>query len=102
MDGQIEGLLQEIAKKKANCVYFKGQCDLYDAEFKRILGLRDSMDHHQWETLSENARIARKEADSNLNSERRMINILQSKLKSGDFSEISTTPTVQKRKATDN
>lgn len=102
MDGQIEGLLQDIAKKKSNCLYFQDQCKQYDAEFKRILGLRNSMEPDQWEVLSENARIAKKESDCNLNSERRMLNILEHKFKSRDFSEISTTPTVQKRKATDN
>jgi len=101
MDENIENLLNEISKKKVNCAYFQEQSILYDAELRRVLASREHMDPNQWQALFQESQQANKEANSNLNSEKRMLNILTNKLNSRDFSELTTTPTVQKRKASD-
>jgi hypothetical protein len=98
MDEQIENLLNEISKKRDRCEYFREQCSLYKTEFDKVLAARDKMDGDRWEVLHQETKLAKKEADSNLNCERRMLNILENKLRLKDFSEVSTTPTVQKRK----
>ena len=101
MDGQTEDLLRQIAKKRDMCEYFQQQVWACNENINEITSKRGSMNNADWERDFEYAKLAMRETETNLNMEKKILNSLEGKLRSGNYYELSDNSTVQKRKAGD-
>lgn len=96
-------LLSKISEVKDKVTYFKEQTVFADQEFKTILSEMTKLDpedldsKHKLTKELENTRQSMKDCQTNLESEKRMLKILEAKKESGDFTAIASSPTVTKR-----
>ena len=76
-----------------------------DRDFKEVLTRKAYHEQNgtmdEWRRQYRLAQSALRDTNTNLNSEKRMLNILKAKLESGDYAMTSTSSTAVKRKFTD-
>ena len=88
-------LLEKIDKTKNNITYFKEQIKGCTDMFKQAIDGKDN------QNIDDIKKIL-KETQTNLNSEEKMLNILNNKLQSGDYSlEVKTSSSLGKRSFND-
>ena len=89
-EADIEAFKNRIVETRTNVQYFKDQLVAYDHSFKEAILTQNT------EEMNE-SRVALKEAQTNLNSEQRLLRILENRLSNGDFSDLNPKPITGKR-----
>ncbi|RYE15986.1 MAG: hypothetical protein EOP34_00655 [Rickettsiales bacterium] len=102
MDEATQEMLTRIAKKRDMCVYFQDQIVGIQRKIGELIQIRGTMDDNTWVQLFENEKKGLKETHTNLSMEKKILSTLENKLKSGDFSDLSSSSTLGKRSFTDN
>ena len=107
MDGVTEMSLRlqdKISGIEEKIKYFHEQVIGADRDFKEVLTTKAYHEHNgtiaEWQREYHIVESALKDSNTNLQSEKRMLNILKAKLESGDYAMTSTS-TAAKRKITD-
>lgn len=86
-------LLAKISKLEINIEYFSGQVRETDILYKQ--GIKDNLPKHIMDDLL----TAKKESETNLNLERKVLRALRTRLDSGDYNtSLSTPSSLGKRK----
>jgi len=97
-------LQEKIAKLEANITYYQEQAIAADQDFKEVLNTKAYCESKglmdEWQREYKIVESALKDTNVNLNSEKRMVNILKAKLENGDYDLVSKS-TATKRKFTD-
>lgn len=97
-------LQHKIAILEEKIKYYQEQAAAADRDFKEVLSIKTSYENKgaiaEWQREYNLAESALKDTITNLNSEKRMINILKAKLESGDY-DMTSKSTAAKRKSTD-
>jgi hypothetical protein len=97
-------LQEKIAKLEANISYYQEQAIAADKDFKEVLNTKAYCESKglmdEWQREYKIVESALKDTNVNLNSEKRMVNILKAKLENGDYDLVSKS-TAAKRKFTD-
>lgn len=101
MDANIEEMLTKISAVEKNITYYQEQATAADTEFKDVLSAKTAYENNghsaEWQRQREMAESALKDTNANLNSEKRMLKFLKSKLENGDF-DMSSKSSTGKRK----
>ena len=97
MDDSTAELLNRIANVRANCAYHLGQFNAYSEELTRLHNARGTIPVSEWNALFAEFTEGVRESQTNLNSERRMLSILERRLDSGNTNPLTVEPTVKKR-----
>lgn len=107
MDGLTEMSLKlqnKISGIEEKIKYYKEQLLGADRDFKEVLSRKAYHEQNgtmdEWQRQYHIVESALKDSNTNLQSEKRMLNILKAKLESGDYDMTSTSSAV-KRKITD-
>lgn len=72
-----------------------------DEQFKKILSLRGKMEETAWIKAYDDALRAKKDSDTNLNAECRMLKLLQEKLSKGNTSSASPASLAETKRSLD-
>ncbi len=94
--GAKEALMAKITQKQEMIKYFEEQCAASNYEFRQ--GLSHNLPKEELDQLL----IAKKECESNLNIEKKMVRLLQSRLDSGNYdTSLNTSSSLGKRRSDD-
>lgn len=94
-------LLSRISNIKDKCDYFKEQQIAIDKAMKHLISIRSTMSEEQYNASFAEIKQCLTETNTNLNSETRMLNILNRKLESNDFNLDPYKSVVKKRSFSD-
>ena len=97
-------LQDKISKVESNIKYYEGQVMAANWDFREVLSTKTSHENNgtiaEWQREYNLVDSALKDSNTNLQSEKRMLNILKAKLETGDYA-MSNTSTAAKRKFID-
>jgi hypothetical protein len=91
----------KLAKSHGMVTYFREQVMAADFNLKKLLRTQSNYSPEDFKSLFDETKQELMEHNRNLNSEQRRVNVLQSRLDSGDYN-LETKPTTQKRSFSDN
>ena len=92
--------LGKINKTQNNCNYYIQQLSAADQQFKDVLSNRNILPPQEFQAKLQEAKEALTDTNRNLNSEKRMLEILNRKLANNELS-LETSSTLQKRSQSD-